>query len=139
MSEIYWITRLGAIDNVSFVLCVLSLIASIVSMIGYFAMCAAVADFESRHSENYVKEYQQYKNIWEKALKIVVPILIVCGLIQVFVPTQKEAFLIYGVGGTIDYVKSNPVAKQLPDKCVNALDKWVDSWTIEEKKDSIKK
>lgn len=66
MSEIYWITRLGAIDNVSFVLCVLSLIASIVSMIGYFVMCAAVADFESRHSENYVKEYQQYKRFGKK-------------------------------------------------------------------------
>ena len=45
----------------------------------------------------------------------------------VFIPTTKEALLIYGVGGTIDYVKSNPVAKKIPDKCIIALDKWVDS------------
>lgn len=138
MSEIYWITRLGAIDNASFVLCILALIASIISVIGYFVMCAVVADYESRHSDSYVKEYQQYKKIWKKALKIVVPILIVCGLIQIFVPSKKEALLIYGVGGTVDYIKANPTAKQLPDKCVNALDKWVDSWTIEEKTDTIK-
>lgn len=74
----------------------------------------------------------------KKLLKISTPILVVCLLIKIFVPTTKEALLIYGVGGTIDYVKSNPTAKQLPDKCVNALDKWVDSWNIEET-DSIKK
>jgi hypothetical protein len=58
-------------------------------------------------------------------------------ILWVFIPTQKEALLIYGVGGTIDYIKQNPTAKQLPNKCVNALDKWVDSWNIE-KKDSVK-
>ena len=138
MSEIYWITRLGAIDDASFVLCILALIASIISTIGYFVISAAIVDYKSRGREEWVKEYQQYKKIWEKALKIVVPILIVCGLIQIFVPSKKEALLIYGVGGTVDFVKSNPTAKQLPDKCVNALDKWVDSWAIEEKTDTIK-
>jgi hypothetical protein len=63
--------------------------------------------------------------------------LIIGLLLWIFVPTQKEAFLIYGVGGTIDYIKQNPTAQRLPDKCVNALDRWVDSWNIENK-DSIK-
>jgi hypothetical protein len=75
----------------------------------------------------------------KKILKISTPILAICILIKIFVPTTKEALLIYGVGGTIDYVKSNPTAMKLPDKCVNALDKWVDSWTLDEKTDSIKK
>ena len=39
----------------------------------------------------------------------------------------NEALMIYCVGGTIDYVKSNKTAKQLPDKCIKALDKWVDN------------
>jgi len=52
----------------------------------------------------------------------------------VFIPTKKDALLIYGVGGTIDYIKQNPTAKQLPDKCVKVLDKWVDNWST----DSIK-
>lgn len=33
-----------------------------------------------------------------------------------------------------DYVKSNETAKQLPDKCIEALDKWVDSLNEQEKK-----
>jgi hypothetical protein len=42
--------------------------------------------------------------------------------------------MIWGVGGTIDYVKSNATAKQLPDKCIEALDKWVDSLNEEKTK-----
>jgi hypothetical protein len=80
----------------------------------------------------------EFLNTCKKLLKCSVPVLVICLLVKIFVPTTNEALLIYGVGGTIDYVKSNPVAKQLPDKCVNALDKWVDSWSIEEKTDSIK-
>lgn len=33
--------------------------------------------------------------------------------------------LIYSIGGTIDYIKSNEKAKQLPDKCLQALDKYL--------------
>lgn len=31
-----------------------------------------------------------------------------------------------------DYIKNNETAKQLPDKCINALDAWVESLTQEE-------
>ena len=44
----------------------------------------------------------------------------------------NESLMIYCVGGTIDYVKSNKTAKQLPDKCVKALDKYLDNLTKEE-------
>lgn len=53
---------------------------------------------------------------------------------NIFIPTTNEALLIYGVGGTIDYIKSNSTAKQLPDKCVKALDKYLDNLTKEEEK-----
>ena len=46
---------------------------------------------------------------------------------QAFVPTTKQALIIYGVGGTIDYIKSNDTAKQLPDKAIIALDKYLES------------
>ena len=52
--------------------------------------------------------------------------------INIFIPTTNQALLIYGVGGTIDYIKSNDTAKQLPDKCVKALDKYLDNLTKEE-------
>ena len=53
---------------------------------------------------------------------------------KIFIPTSKEAMLILGVGGTIDYIKKNETIQQIPDKCINALDAWVDSLTEKEQK-----
>ena len=53
--------------------------------------------------------------------------LVISSLIFVFVPSTKEALLIWGVGSTIDYIQENETAKQLPDKCINALNDWVES------------
>jgi NADH:ubiquinone oxidoreductase subunit 6 (subunit J) len=60
-------------------------------------------------------------------LKTILAIIIACWIGLVFTPTTKEMLLIYGVGGTVDYIKSNDTAKQLPDKVVNALDKYIDN------------
>lgn len=46
----------------------------------------------------------------------------------IFTPSEKDMFMIYGIGGTIDYIKSNDTAKQIPDKCINALDKFIDEY-----------
>ena len=43
--------------------------------------------------------------------------------------------MIWGVGNVIDYVQTNETVKQLPDKVMNALDIWVDSYI---QTDSIK-
>jgi hypothetical protein len=51
---------------------------------------------------------------------------IICLLGVSFIPTTKEAYMIYGLGGAIDYIKENDKAKQLPDKFINYLDKWID-------------
>lgn len=124
MNEIYWITRFDPINTCAMVFLVISAIVT-----AFFIIFAIISIEE---------EEKEYLDLSKKLLKCSTPVFIVCLLIKIFVPTTNEALLIYGVGGTIDYVKSNPVAKQLPNKCVNALDKWVDSWNIEET-DSIKK
>ena len=41
--------------------------------------------------------------------------------------TLSEALIIFDVGSTIEYIKSNETVKQLPDKAVIALDKWLES------------
>ena len=48
-------------------------------------------------------------------------------LLSVFIPSKGELYMIYGLGNTIDYLKENPTAKQLPDKCIKAIDKWADN------------
>lgn len=55
----------------------------------------------------------------------------VCSLLfgilgAIFIPTQREILLICGLGSTIDYIKSNDKAKQLPDKAVDALTRYLD-------------
>lgn len=54
--------------------------------------------------------------------------------INVITPTTEQAYLIYGVGSAIDYIQDNPMAKQLPDKCIDALSRLVDNLNKEEKK-----
>lgn len=43
-------------------------------------------------------------------------------------------YKIIGIGTTIDHIKDNEVVKQLPDKCIEALDQWVEN-IKEEKED----
>lgn len=113
MSEIYWITRLDAIVAISIIVATCSVIVFCVALISYYA------DNEKTTSANVIKK--------------VTPILVISLLVTVFVPTKKDALLIYGIGSTIDYIKSNETAKQLPDRCIKALDTWVESLNEEKK------
>lgn len=118
MEEIYWITRLGNIQGLFIALTIISGI-----LLGIFLIALSINMSEGDSTEFQIK-----------ALKRIIPVLIISILGLIFTPTTKEALMIWGVGGTIDYVKSNETAKQLPDKCIEALDKWVESLNEEEKK-----
>ena len=114
MSELYWLTRLEYIQNFLVIVMSVSGIALFISF-----MLWAMA--------NYVEEAKL-------ALKWVISsftTLVISSLIFVFVPSTKEAVLIWGVGSTIDYIQENETAKQLPDKCINALNDWVESLSDE--------
>ena len=63
----------------------------------------------------------------KKGSKYVLYCFIFVTLGAIFTPTDKDLLVIYGVGGTIDYIKSNDKAKELPDKVVDALTRYVDS------------
>lgn len=110
MSELYWLTRLEYIQN--FLVMVMS-VSGIALFITFVLWLMA----------NYVEEAKTL-------LKWVIgtfATLVISSLIFVFVPSTKEAVLIWGVGSTIDYIQENETAKQLPDKCINALNDWVES------------
>lgn len=44
-------------------------------------------------------------------------------------PSKEDMLLIYGIGTTLDYIQENETAKQLPDKCIEAINIWVESLT----------
>lgn len=121
MEELYWITRLDAI-------CLFFRTVSIIAII--FAALLIIAAFIAMidpPGENITKRLKT-------ASKTVFPVLIFGIIGTIFTPTTKEMLLIYGVGGTIDYIKQNETIQQLPDKCVEALDLFIDDY-IEEEKD----
>lgn len=137
MSELYWITRLEYFHNVSLLFLILGTI-----IVFLFSLCYYTSNGQSIYEETHgysskAKEYKEYRDTCSKGLKWSVPVTLLALFLYLFIPTTKEALLIYGVGETIDYLQSNPTAQKLPDKCIRALDTWVDSWT-EEKKDSVK-
>ena len=121
MNEIYWITRLDAI-------CKFLTATAIVSFLIAMALIIFVCNrYEMDDESCDYKRYMKYSTVC-------ILITIVSCVINVFIPTTNQALFIYGVGGTVDYIKSNDTAKQLPDKCVKALDKYLDNLTKEEKK-----
>ena len=120
MNEIYWITRIGTLKGIFIIIFIISLSAFGISLIGYFINKGNEISYKD-------DEYTKYKELFLFVFKKSVIFLIFGILGVVFIPSTKEALLIYGVGGSIDYLKSNPTAKKLPDKCIVALDKWVDS------------
>lgn len=127
MSEIYWITRLNLISGwlVGF-----AVISAIVTFIAIVAYIGNRSDYE-RYGEDTYKRWTEFSS---KLFKISLSCFFAFCVSSILTPTTKEAMLIYGVGTTIDYVKQNNTLQQIPDKCINALDAWVDSLTKKESK-----
>ena len=113
MNEIYWITRL---DHINIFLGILLAI----SIVALFTLCI-----------NFLFEYDGDKERLGKVAKnicfISIPVIIVPTLFLIFIPTTKEAYQIYGIGGTIDYIKSNKEAQKIPDKAIKALNCFLDN------------
>ena len=111
MIEIYWLQRLGNIGfcfNIGFWVC-------IAIAYGILLWCI-FNDFEVFRDK--------YSTKWFKRFAMVFAFFTVGAII---IPTQHDLMAIYGLGGTIDYIKSNDKAKELPDKVVDALTRYVDS------------
>lgn len=125
MTEMYWITRLDAICGFLTLTSVLGILISFIFfMIAMFNKSDSNTCMEFGKSWNKcIKNYKTFMNYFKRSI-IATLVLIV---INLFIPTKNDALLIYGIGGTIDYIKSNDTAKQLPDKCIKALDKWVEN------------
>ena len=127
MSEIYWITRL---DLISGWLIGFAVIAAIVTFIAIVTYIGNRSDYE-RYGNDAYKRWAEFSS---KLFKISFPCFFTFCVSSILTPTTNEAMLIYGVGTTIDYVKQNNTLQQIPDKCINALDAWVDSLTEKESK-----
>lgn len=78
---------------------------------------------------DYVEPFKVIKRKFKCSLYALVFGATIC----VFIPSTKNLLIIYGVGGTIDYLKENKDANKIPDKCIKALDKYLDDALKEDK------
>lgn len=122
MSELYWLGVLGYLHDFGEVVVVLSILA--LCVLGFWTIT-----FGSDYDEPFKKIKRKFKcSIYA---------LVFGATICLFIPSTKSLLIIYGVGGTIDYVRENKDANKIPDKCVKALDKYLDD-ALKEDKDKDK-
>lgn len=129
MNELYWITRFDAIHAAFITFLIISTIASVFTAIGYTMNKCEEIEYPRQ------EEAPKYKKMFYGYFKYSIVAFIISLIGMIFIPTTKQALAIWGIGGTIDYIKANPTARKIPDKCIKALDRWVDTIA----NDSIKK
>jgi hypothetical protein len=106
-------------------------------VVGIIMFIVFLISMEDIRNEEVDENWLSFKKYCRKFRNVLLPVFIVGILGTGFCPTKNDMLLIYGVGGSIDYLRNNPTAQKLPDKCIEALDAWVDE-LFPEKKDSIK-
>ena len=114
MLEIYLISLLDGIR----IAAVIAMILSVLMLLVYFA--SMDVDDES---------------ILGKHIKKAIVVLVASLLVIVIVPSKSTAYEIIGIGTTMEYLKDNEKVKELPDKCIDALGKWLENTSEEEDKE----
>ena len=136
MNEFYWITRLDSIDKLLFAFSVISLLAFFACLIAY----GVTFDDDCYSSNESAVKVRKY---FKRCCITSIIVLIVTSCINTFLPSTKDAYIIYGVGGTFEYLKQNEKAKELPDKVITAVDAYLNSQiedlqTSKEETDTVK-
>jgi hypothetical protein len=112
MLDLYWLTRLGALHNISVLIIFAVSVLLIIGAVIYFAHTDDCDETELLALLRYGR--------------LLLTVIGITSLVYIVTPTTKDAMLIYGVGGTIDYIKNDDKCKQLPGKVIDALDKYMD-------------
>lgn len=127
MNEVYWITRLDSLETLFGLLVAFSIIGAVCFVIGKVAL-------NSYEGNSAYKEEEKNSKFAIRCGKWLMPLIFLGIPGCVFVPNTKEALLICGVGGTVDYITSNPHAMNIPDLAIEALEEYTKEY-IHKKED----
>lgn len=111
MTELYWLTRMSTLHEL---LIICFFVSGAVAL--WFGMV-------------YFMNLNIYEDTCDRALKCTktsLCIIICSALALAFIPSRKDLFIIYGVGGTIDYVQSDTIAQKIPEKVIKACNIYLD-------------
>lgn len=117
MNELYWITTLGKINTVCWIFFALSILILLIAISSYFTF----------YDEDDIK-------ISIKLIKVGMITMLISILGCTFIPSKEDLYLIYGAGTIVDYCKDNSNVKEIPNKAIDALNRYLDS-IAEDKKE----
>lgn len=116
------------LDNITTLFMVVGVLSALTWATTAILAIAGESSLDSRYSDWTEKGVALTKRIRNIMLKIFIPFL----TLGVFLPNSKQAAVIFSVGQTIEYVKGNEKLKELPDKAVMCLDKFISEYLEEE-------
>lgn len=115
------------LDKVSILACACVIFSAIAFFISLgFHIVASCEDSNDR-SDFSVNQKNTIKKIKTIALRILIP----AAIVLTFIPNSKQAAVIFTVGSAIEYVQGSDKIKELPDKAVECLDKFVSEYLNE--------
>ena len=121
-SKMYWFTRLSAITTALETILIISGILAGAALILW--VIVYLSDPEYIPDEEEGKE--RYLKFGSKTLCISTIVFIIGLIGRAFIPTTSEALVIYGVGESVEYLHHNKDAVQIPEKALQALNKYLD-------------
>lgn len=120
--KMYWFTRLSAITTALKTILIISLILAAAALVFWVIVYLSDPIYMPDGEES----KRRFLKIGSKTLCIST-IVFAIGLIgRTFTPTTSEALVIYGVGESVEYLQNNKDAVQIPDKALQALNKYLD-------------
>ncbi len=138
MTTLYWFYLVPVIARI---------IACIGAILGLFACYIYIQFYDYDRCEYYSDTYHKWftnaididkytkragRLITKDAIKranrkFIIGIVMI--IISFFVPSESKLYAIYGIGNTIDYIRTNDKAKQLPDKAIDCIYKYLDEYS----------
>lgn len=113
MNDLYWIITIGKLEMVAkfaYLACIVFLTIFVVGM--------TVTHGDHSFDESTKKNFRKIVTIFG------IVSLTLIGIWS-FLPSEKDMYMIYGMGTVVDYCKSNQNIDSLPDNAIEALDTWV--------------
>lgn len=126
MREIYWLTRLDSIHTLFVIFTVIG---------GFAVVLSAIAFLTNKYAavkHDYLEDIY-WAAFWKKVWIFFLVFFPISIMGHIFVPTTREAYMIYGVGGTIEYLRNDSVASEIPHNAIVAVDEFVKSLNINNK------
>lgn len=126
MDNLYLITRLDDIRGVFIALWLLAGIAAVIFMLVYFNHKGELAGRTEDDINNYHQDDAYWCRLGKRGTRWSLIIIFISMIALCVIPTTKQGLLLFGVNETVEFCEKHPEAKQIPDKCVKALNKYLD-------------